>query len=150
VDPEHENYYTQHWLSLEAKLEALDNEYSTGLANKGKEIIFVSHAAFGYLAHRYGFEQHGVIGLSADEQPSAATIAGLVAEMKAHQTFVIYVDPVYSTKYAQTIKTELQAQTGQNVNILELHLMLGPTDTADLLQQMQTNLANLEIGLEAT
>lgn len=150
VDPENENYYTQRWQTLEAKLEQLDNDYSMGLANKGKKIIFVSHEAFGYLAHRYGFEQHGVIGLSADEQPSAATIAGLIAEMTEHQTFVIYVDPVYSTKYAQTIKSEVQAQTGQNVNILELHLMLGPTDTADLLQQMETNLANLKIGLEAT
>jgi zinc transport system substrate-binding protein len=150
VDPEHESYYTQRWLNLEEKLNQLDNEYLTGLSNAGKDIIFVSHEAFGYLAYRYGFEQHGVIGLSADEQPSTATIATLVNEMEEHQTYVVYVDSVYSREYAQTIQSEVEAQTGHSVTILELYLMLGPTDNMDLLQQMQTNLANLKIGLEAT
>jgi len=150
VDPQHESYYTQRWLDLESRLDQLDNDYLTGLANASKDSIFVSHAAFGYLASRYGFEQHGVIGLSADEQPSASIIANLVSEMEEHQTYVVYVDPVYSSEYAQTIQSEVQAQTGYSVTILELYLMLGPTDNMDFLQQMQTNLVNLKIGLEAT
>ncbi len=150
ADPEHESYYTERWLNLKSTLEQLDADYTTGLSTKQKEDIFVSHAAFGYLASRYGFEQHGVIGLSADEQPSAAAIANIVNMMKEHQVFVVYVDPVYSTQYAQTMKSELEAQTGQQVTILELHLMLGPTSEKDYIEQMQTNLANLKIGLEAT
>jgi zinc transport system substrate-binding protein len=150
VDPEHESYYAQRWQSLEDKLNQLDNEYSEGLSNASKDMIFVSHEAFGYLAHQYGFVQHGVIGLSADEQPSTATIASLVSEMETNQIYVVYVDPVYSNEYAQTIQSEVQAQTGHSVTILELYLMLGPTDNMDLLQQMQTNLANLKTGLEAT
>ena len=150
VDPEHESYYTQRWLSLRSSLEELDSDYLAGLSTAQKDEIFVSHEAFGYLAHQYGFEQHGVIGLSADEQPSASTIANLVSEMEEHQTYVVFVDPVYSSEYTQTIKSEVQAQTGQNVTILELYLILGPTDNMDLLQQMQVNLTNLKIGLEAT
>lgn len=150
ADPEHESYYTQRWLNLKSTLDQLDADYTAGLSTKQKEDIFVSHAAFGYLASRYGFEQHGVIGLSADEQPSAAAIAAIVDLMKEHQIFVVYVDPVYSTQYAQTLKNELEAQTGHPVTILELYLMLGPTDGKDFIGQMQTNLANLKIGLEAT
>jgi zinc transport system substrate-binding protein len=150
LDPEHESYYTQRWLDLENRLEQLDNDYSTGLSNTGKNMIFVSHEAFGYLAHRYGFEQHGVIGISADEQPTTSTIANLVEEMVEHQTYTVYVDPVYSTEYAQTLKTEVQAKTGENVNILTLYLMQGQTDNMNLLEQMQANLANLKTGLEAT
>jgi zinc transport system substrate-binding protein len=135
---------------LEDKLNQLDNEYLTGLLNATKDTIFVTHEAFGYLAYRYGFEQHGVIGLSADEQPRTTTIAILVNEMEEYQIHAIYVDPVYSTEYAQTIQSEVQAQTGHSVTILKLYLMLGPTDNIDFLQQMQTNLANLKIGLEAT
>jgi zinc transport system substrate-binding protein len=149
LDPEHESYYTLRWLDLEGRLEQLDSEYSTGLSTAGKEAIFVSHEAFGYLAHRYGFEQHGVIGLSADEQPTATTIANLIEEMREHETYVVYVDPVYSREYAQTIQSEVQAQTGQVVTVLKLYLMLGPTDEMDLLEQMQGNLANLKSGLEA-
>jgi zinc transport system substrate-binding protein len=150
VDPQHESYYTQRWQSLEGKLDQLDSEYLTTLSNASKDTIFVSHEAFGYLAYRYGFEQHGVIGLSADEQPSAGTIATLVNEMEEHQIYVVYVDPVYSREYAQTIQSEVEAQTGHSVTILELYLMLGPTDNMDFLQQMQTNLASLESGLGAT
>ncbi|MCW3999500.1 MAG: zinc ABC transporter substrate-binding protein [Candidatus Bathyarchaeota archaeon] len=149
VDPEHESYYTSRWQSLEEKLEQLDSEYKTGLSEANKSAIFVSHEAFGYLASRYGFEQHGVIGLSADEQPSAATIAALVSEMKQQQIYVVYVDPVYSSEYANTIRTEVQAQTGHSVTILELYLMLGQTDNMDYLEQMQTNLTNLKTGLGA-
>lgn len=150
LDPEHESYYTQRWLDLESRLEQLDNDYSAGLSNVGKHTIFVSHEAFGYLAHRYGFEQHGVIGISADEQPTTATIANLVDEMVEHQIYTVYVDPVYSIEYAQTLKSEVQAKTGETVNILTLYLMQGPTGNMNLLEQMQVNLVNLKTGLEAT
>jgi zinc transport system substrate-binding protein len=148
-DPQHKGYYTERWLDLKGKLEQLDSEYSTGLSTAKKGAIFVSHEAFGYLAYRYGFEQHGVIGLSADEQPSAATVASLIDLMQKHETFVVYVDPVYSSKYAQTIKSEIQTRTGNAVTILELYLILGPTDGKDFLKQMRLNLANLKTGLDA-
>jgi zinc transport system substrate-binding protein len=149
ADPEHENYYTQRWLDLESRFSQLDNDYSSGLSKSSKSTIFVSHEAFGYVANRYGFDQRGVIGLSADEQPSVATIASLIDEMEEYKTYVVYVDPVYSSEYAETIKSEVQLRTGQTVTILKLYLMLGPTDNMDLLEQMRTNLTNLKIGLEA-
>jgi zinc transport system substrate-binding protein len=70
--------------------------------------------------------------------------------MEQHQIYVVYVDPVYSTSYAQTIQSEVEAQTGHSVAILELYLMLGPQGELDYLQQMQVNLDNLKVGLEAT
>ncbi|MCW4005486.1 MAG: zinc ABC transporter substrate-binding protein [Candidatus Bathyarchaeota archaeon] len=148
VDPENEAYYTDRWQSLQSRFEQLDQEYLSGLSGAAKGDVFVSHAAFGYLAHRYGFEQHGVIGLSADEQPSASTIANLVEMMSEHEVYVVYVDPVYSDEYAQTLKSEAQSQTGHEVAILELYLMLGPTDNYDYLSQMQQNLASLKTGLQ--
>jgi zinc transport system substrate-binding protein len=150
VDPQHESYYSQRWSNLQTQLSQLDNNYSETLRNATKDTIFVSHEAFGYLATRYGFEQQGVIGLSADEQPSATTIANLVKTMEENEIYAVYVDPVYSSEYAQTIQSEVQAQTGKPVTILELYLILGQTDGMDLLQQMQANLSNLKTGLEAT
>jgi len=150
VDPEHETYYTQRWQTLEESLTQLDNQYSNSLSHAANSVIFVSHEAYGYLASRYGFEQHGVIGLSADEQPSAATLSGIVEAMEEHHIYTLYVDPVYSSEYIQTIKTEVQTQTGQTVTVLELYLMLGPFNELDYLAQMQANLANLQIGLSAS
>ena len=149
-DPAHESYYTNNWENLKNTLEQIDANYTTALATKQKNTIFVSHAAYGYLAYRYNFEQQGVIGLSADEQPSAATIANILNLMEQYQTYVVYVDPIYSQNYAQTLKTELETQTGNPVTILKLYLMLGPTDGNNYLNQQTLNLENLKTGLEAS
>jgi hypothetical protein len=117
---------------------------------KQKDVIIVTHAAFGYLADRYGFHQHGVIGLSADEQPSASTIAALVNTMIDQEIYVVYVDPVYSDSYAQTLKNTLESKTNQSVQILRLYLMSGEIDGLDYFTQLERNLQNLKIGLQAS
>jgi zinc transport system substrate-binding protein len=151
VDPDHENYYTQKWNSLNKQLDQLDNAYLNKLSNTDKNgVIFVSHEAYGYITDRYGLTQHGVIGLSADQQPSVTTISSIINEMKKYQIYVLYFDPVYSDKYVQTIKNDVQTQTEQTVTLLRLYLMLGPTDGLNYLEQMQTNLTNLQTGLETT
>lgn len=150
TDPDHESYYTERWLSLKERFEQLDGNYTEELSTKQKDTIFVSHEAFSYLAYRYGFEQHGVIGLSADEQPSPTAIAGIVDLMTEYETFVVYVDPVYSEEYAQTLKNELQTQTGNAVIIQKLYLMLGPIDGKDYFQQQLFNLDSLKLGLAAS
>jgi zinc transport system substrate-binding protein len=148
-DPTHENYYTDNWATLKNNLEQIDANYTEILADKQKNMIFVSHAAFGYLADRYGFQQHGVIGLSADQQPSATAIAKIHNLMVQHETYVVYFDPVYSEEYAQTLKNELETQTGRTVKILKLYLITGPADGRGYLEQQLFNLQNLKIGLEA-
>jgi len=149
-DPDHEDYYSERWQNLKTRFEELDNNYMTGLSTKRKEEIFLAHSAFGYLADRYGFKQHGVIGISADEQPSASVYVNLVEMMIEHETFVVYVDPVYSDESAQTLKNDLETRTDQNVQILKLYFMLGTIDDLDYFGQQEKNLENLKIGLEAS
>ena len=148
-DPTYETYYTDRWETLKNTLQQIDANYTETLANKQKDTIFVSHEAYGYLAYRYNFTQHGVIGLSADQQPSATAIANIISLMIQHETYSVYVDPVYSQKYAQTLKTELETQTGHTVTILKLYLATGPTDNNNYLQQQLLNIENLKTGLEA-
>ncbi len=149
ADAGNEAAYTSAWQDFRGRLEALDAEYEERLSNSTFDTIIVSHEAYGYLAHRYGFEQHGVIGISADEQPSAATIANLVTLMEELGIESVFVDPIYSDDYAMTLKDELEARTGREVAILDLYFMLGPVDDMDLLQQMEANLESLAKGLGA-
>jgi len=146
-DPANAAYYNQRWQSLKERLEGLDASYTSGLANKTRGTIFVTHAAFGYLAYRYNFTQEGVIGISADQEPSAEGIAALVEQMVEHNTFFVFVDPVYSDQYALILKNELEARTGHQVQILELSLILGPLSGEDYIAQSEANLNNLKIGL---
>ena len=148
-DSDNTDYYAERWQTLKSRFEALDNSYRTELATKQKDEIFVSHAAFAYLANSYGFVQHGVIGISADEQPSASTYTNLIELMIEHETYVIYVDPVYSQDYGQTLKSELERLSGQDVQILKLYFMLGEIDGLDYFDQQTKNLDHLKIGLDA-
>jgi zinc transport system substrate-binding protein len=147
ADPEDEEYYTQRWTAFEQTLRDLDDEYSDTLSTASGKSFFVTHSAYGYVADRYGLKQHGIIGLSADEQPSTGKISEIVEEMTQEGSYVIYVDPVYSDAYAQTLKAELEARTGGSVQILELYLMVGPVEDMDYLDQLEANLNNLARGL---
>jgi hypothetical protein len=61
----------------------------------------------------------------------------------------VYVDPVYAGESAQTLGNELERLSGHDVQILKLYLMLGTIDGLDYFGQMEKNLENLKIGLEA-
>jgi zinc transport system substrate-binding protein len=147
TDPENTEYYQQNWEQLKEALTSLDQKYQTELQPAQGKTFFTTHSAYGYVANRYGLEQHGVIGLSADEQPSTSKIAEIVDQMIKDQIYVIYVDPIYSDEYAQMLKTELTSKTGKNVDILQLYLMLGPLGELDYMGQLNANLNNLKQGL---
>jgi len=147
ADPEYADYYASNWAQLDEELNNIDSEYQTTLAAAQGETFFVTHSAYGYIADRYNLKQHGVIGLSADEQPSTTQITEIIDAMEQENSYVIYVDPVYSTDYAETLQNELSSRTSEDVQILELYLMLGPLDDLDYLGQLEANLNNLQQGL---
>lgn len=147
ADPANQEIYTENWSEFKTKLETLDNSYTSTLAPASGESFFVTHSAYGYIAVNYGMEQHGLIGVSADEQPSTAQVVEIVEEMIEEESYIIYIDPVYSEDYAQTLKAELESRTGEEVQILLLYLMTGPVDNLDYLEQLEENLDHLEQGM---
>jgi len=147
LDPENEEYYQKNWAELETALTSLDQRYMETLEPAAGKTFFTTHSAYGYIADRYGLEQHSVIGLSADEQPSTFTLAKIIDLMLAEDSYVVYIDPIYSDEYAQTLKAELESRSGKEVSILRLYLMLGPVDGLDYLGQLEANLNNLKRGL---
>ena len=54
---------------------ALDADYATGLADCASTDLVTSHAAFGYLAQRYGLTQRGITGLRPEDEPSPGALA---------------------------------------------------------------------------
>jgi zinc transport system substrate-binding protein len=147
-DQKNADYYTARWIALSNDLNTLDESYKTKLQSKVRDSIFVTHDAFGYMARRYGFEQQGIIGVSADEQPSTQTIVQMVDIMQQTGTYIFYIEPGYSDVYVQTVKTELELRTKKTVQILELYHLNGPIDGLDYIQQMEKDLVNLKKGFE--
>lgn len=141
VDPGHAADYTTRAAALRAELETLDREYQQGLGNCQRREIVVSHAAFGYLADRYGLEQISVAGLTPDDEPSAQRIADVVEQARAHGATTIFFESAVSPKVAETIAREIGVQTA----------VLDPIETRssddDYLSVMRANLATLKSAL---
>lgn len=149
MDLGNQSYYFERWSELDLLLQRMDQDYSNTLANRELNTIFVTHAAYGYLADRYGFEQESVIGISADEQPSPVTIANLADMMMAKGIYFVFLDPVFSNEYVLTLKSEVEGRTGVTVEVLDLYLITGPIAGMDYMEQMEANLNNLAVGLHA-
>ena len=146
-DPVNGGVYFENYNKLKLRLQNLDSQYINELKVNTRSKIFVTHGAFGYLATRYGFKQMSVIGLSADEQPSTSTLSALVEQMVDANATTIFVDPVYSSNYAMTLKVELEHRLRRNFQVSHLYLMLGPVDDLDYFGQMEANLQNLKSAL---
>jgi zinc transport system substrate-binding protein len=142
IDPARSDYYSANTAALVAELEALDQEFTTGLANCKQKEIVTSHESFGYLANAYGFEQHGIAGLSPDTEPSPARLVEISEMVKAEGITTIYYETLVSPAIAGTVANE----TGATTAVLDPieGLVKGSTDT--FITVMQANLQALIKG----
>ena len=60
------------------RLRALDRDYRRGLGDCRRNELVTSHAAFGYLARRYGLRELALTGRSPEAEPDARRLADLV------------------------------------------------------------------------
>jgi zinc transport system substrate-binding protein len=146
ADPANQTYYQTQAQNLQARLESLDAAYRQGLSQCSDKNIITSHEAFGYLSTTYGLRQIAIAGLSPDAEPSPQQLADIVKLAKANQIKYIFFESLASPKLAQTIATEIGAQT-LGLDPLE---GLTPEEAAqgqDYLTIMRANLINLQKAL---
>jgi zinc transport system substrate-binding protein len=131
---------------LVARLHALDREYRRGLAHCVRPELVTSHAAFGYLAQRYGLQQISVEGLSPEAEPAPHDLARVIARVNASGATTVFAEPLASPRVARTVARETDAV----VAVLDPLEGLTPralTRGADYFTVMRRNLAALRRGL---
>ena len=143
VDPAHAAGYRARAAALRADLTALDAQYRAGLSACTRHDIVTSHAAFGYLADRYGLHQVSVSGLDPEQEPSPKRVAEVAAYVRQHAVTTIYFETLVSPKVAQTIASE----TGARTAVLDPVEGMPDGSQASYLTVMRTNLAALRTGL---
>jgi zinc transport system substrate-binding protein len=131
---------------LAGELRALDRELRRGLARCERREIVTSHAAFGYLAARYGLEQIPITGVEPEAEPSAQELEAVVDEVREHGATTVFFETLVSPRLAKTVAREAGAQTAV-LNPLE-----GLTEDQlaageDYVSVMRENLAALRTGL---
>ncbi|WP_246186705.1 metal ABC transporter substrate-binding protein [Microlunatus speluncae] len=111
ADPDHAADYTENAAALATELTGLDQEYTAGLKQCTIREFITNHAAFGYLAKRYGLEQISISGLSPDAEPSPARIAEIHTEAKEHKITTIFYETLVSPAVAESIAGDLGLKT---------------------------------------
>ncbi len=131
---------------LIARLRRLDARYAAGLAHCDRHTIVTSHAAFGWLAHRYGLEQVPLEGLQPEGEPTARGIARLVGVVRRSGATTVFAETLLSPKLAETIARETGARTA-TLDPLEGLSKSSLASGADYFTVMQANLATLRRAL---
>jgi zinc transport system substrate-binding protein len=140
-DAAHAADYQANARRLTAELHAVDAAFRTGLASCARTDFVTTHAAFGYLARRYGLTQIGITGLTPDAEPSPARVAEVQRAAAQHGVTTIFSETLVSPAVAQAVAGDL----GLRTDVLDP--IEGITDASrgrDYLAVMRSNLAALE------
>ena len=144
LDPGGAEGYRQRDAELSATLSGLDSEYTDGLRSCDRRDIVVSHAAFGYLADRYGLRQIGITGLSPDAEPTPAHLAAAADEARRVGATTIFFESLASPEVAQSVA----GAVGARVAVLDPIEGLRPDAPGDdYVSLMRSNLATLRDAL---
>ncbi|WP_053130505.1 metal ABC transporter substrate-binding protein [Streptomyces ambofaciens] len=144
ADPDHAAEYKKNTEALVAKLDGLNTAFETGLKDTKTKTFITTHAAFGYLAERYGLTEEAISGLSPESEPSAARVKELAKTAKADGVSTIFYETLVSDETAQTVARD----AGLKTDVLDP--VEGITDQSrgdDYFQVMEANLKALRTAL---
>ncbi|WP_314221517.1 metal ABC transporter substrate-binding protein [Streptomyces zaehneri] len=111
ADPDHAADYRANTTALVKKLDALNTQFEDGLANTKSKVFVTTHAAFGYLAERYGLTEEAINGLDPESEPSAARVKELEKMAKADGVTTVFYETLVSDKTAKTIASDANLKT---------------------------------------
>ncbi|WP_020616814.1 metal ABC transporter solute-binding protein, Zn/Mn family [Paenibacillus daejeonensis] len=147
VDPANSEAYEANFNELNAKLTALDQQFTEQLATTTRKEIVTSHQAFGYLSRDYGLTETSIMGLSPDAEPRAQDLKNITTFVEEHDVKYIFFEELISPQLAQTLANEAKIDT----LVLNPVEGLTPEQEArgeDFISLMEANLQNLMKALQ--
>jgi zinc transport system substrate-binding protein len=146
ADPDNAATYRTNTDSLVGRLGALDTAFKEGLADTGTKTFITTHAAFGYLAERYGLTQEAIAGVDPEAEPSPARVKELGTIARRNKVSTVFFETLASDRTARTIAGD----AGLKTDVLDP--IEGITDKSkgdDYIAVMEANLAALQKALGA-
>ena len=128
---------------LVADLTALDADLKAELGRCAIRPFITSHAAFGYLAARYGLTQVGIRGLEPDVEPSASRIAEVQQIARGNGVTTIFFEALVSPVVSQSVAGDL----GLRTDVLDpLEGITADSRGTDYLEVMRANGTSLKVA----
>lgn len=132
--------------ALAARLRALHAELRAGLARCDRRELVTSHAAFGYLAERYGLEQVPLVGVAPEAEPGPKELERLVREVRESGATTVFSEPLAPSALAETVAREAGLETA-TLDPLEGLTPEAADAGVDYFDVMRDNLAALRKAL---
>ncbi|WP_405555911.1 metal ABC transporter substrate-binding protein [Streptomyces sp. NBC_01171] len=103
ADPDHAADYKKNTAALVKQLDKLNTDFREGLAHTRSKVFITTHAAFGYLAERYGLTEEAISGLDPESEPSGARVRDLQKLAEADGVSTVFYETLVSDKTAKTV-----------------------------------------------
>ncbi|MFG3150887.1 metal ABC transporter solute-binding protein, Zn/Mn family [Streptomyces sp. NPDC048219] len=146
ADPDHAADYGKNTAALVKRLGDLNTAFETGLKDTRTKVFITTHAAFGYLAERYGLTEEAISGLDPESEPSAARIKDLEKMAAADGVSTVFYETLVSDRTAKTVAKDANLRT----DVLDpLEGITGRSRGEDYFQVMEANLKALQTALGA-
>lgn len=129
-----------------ARLRALDREFTRGLSGCKRKEVVTSHAAFGYLAERYGLQQVAITGITPEAEPTPRDLEDVVREVRTVGATTVFFETLVSPRLAETVAREVGAKTAV-LDPIEGLTRAEQNAGADYFSVMRENLAALRQAL---
>jgi zinc transport system substrate-binding protein len=146
ADSKHKSTYDRNAAAYKAKLAQLDAEFSSTLSNCARSEIVTAHAAFAYLARRYGLTQEAVTGVSPDAEPDPQHLADLAALIRSDGVTTVFYEELVPSDFADTLAHEANVKTAV-LSPLEGLSKKEQASGATYLTVMRRNLTALKAAL---
>ncbi|GAA3651529.1 metal ABC transporter substrate-binding protein [Streptomyces fenghuangensis] len=146
ADPDHADDYRKNADALAEKLQDLDADFREGLENRRTDTFITAHAAFGYLADRYGLHEESIAGLDPESEPSGARMKQLHRVAEEDDVDTVFFEAAAGERTAKTLADDL----GLRTDVLDP--VEGITDASpgdDYFEIMRANLQALRKALGA-
>ena len=141
IDPANANDYKAGLDKLKTALTNLDNQYKQGLSTCQHKTFITSHAAFGYMAERYGLTQASISGIDPEAEPSPAEMANIKSVVEKTGVKTIFTEELVSDTPAKAIAAETGAETSV------LSPLESKPERGDYSDAMSSNLERLKSAL---
>jgi zinc transport system substrate-binding protein len=146
ADPDHAADYKANTAALVKKLGDLNTEFDEGLAHTRTKVFVTTHAAFGYLAERYGLTEEAISGIDPESEPSISRMKDLHALAAEHHVSTVFFETITDPDTAKTLAGDLHVRT----DVLDpLEGITAKSKGDDYIEVMQSNLVALQRALGA-
>jgi ABC-type Zn uptake system ZnuABC Zn-binding protein ZnuA len=114
LDPDNATTYAGAADAYVAELEQLDEELSEQLSeiDEDRRLLVTPHDAYSYFADHYGFEVETVVGVTTEEEPSAARVQALVDVLRRQDVPTVFVESTVNPAVIERIAADADVEVG--------------------------------------